>query len=92
MFENALSFIPAPRIKKAALEKAGTLSARGVAEALRRDLDKEVVPELRRVLRVVNERHEAMKHERAALAKPKIDVTDVAAAMLRPEGEVRNPA
>ena len=35
-----------PQAKKAALEKAGTLNARGVAEALRRDLGK-VVPELR---------------------------------------------
>ena len=37
-----------PQAKKAALEKAGTLNARGVAEALRRDLGK-VVPELRRI-------------------------------------------
>ena len=35
MFENALSFIAAPQAKKAALEKAGTLNARGVAEAAR---------------------------------------------------------
>ena len=37
-----------PQAKKAAFEKAGTLNARGVAEALRRDLGK-VVPELRRI-------------------------------------------
>src|SRR5437016_1768950 len=78
MFENAVSFIDAPRYKKAALEKAGTLNARGVAEALRRDLGKEVVPELRRILKDVNERRAAIKPERATLAKPKIDMTDVA--------------
>ena len=43
-----------PQAKKAAFEKAGTLNARGVAEALRRDLGK-VVPELRRI-QTVNER------------------------------------
>jgi hypothetical protein len=85
MFETAVSFIPAPALKKAALEKPGTLNARGVAEALRRDLGKHVVPELRSTLRVVNERKAAMKHERAALAKPKIDSTDVVAAMQRRE-------
>jgi len=37
---------PVPQAKKAALEKAETLTARGVAEALRRDLGKAVVPEL----------------------------------------------
>lgn len=83
MFETALSFIAAPKAKKAAIEKAGTLNARGVAEALRRDLGKDVVPELRRIRRVVNERKEATKHERAALAKLTIDTTDVAAAILR---------
>jgi hypothetical protein len=85
MLEDALSFIAAPKLKKAALEKPGTLNGRGVAEALRRDLGKHVVPELRRILRVVGERREAMKHERATLAKPKIDATDLAAAMLRQE-------
>jgi len=56
MFENALSYIAAPQAKKAALEKVGTLNARGVAEALRRDLGKAVVPELRRIRQTVNER------------------------------------
>ena len=44
-----------PQAKKAAFERAGTLNARGVAEALRRDLGK-VVPELRRIRQTVNER------------------------------------
>ena len=47
-----------PQAKKAALEKAGTLNARGVAEALRRDLGK-AVPELRRIRQTVNERSAA---------------------------------
>lgn len=85
MLDNALSFIPVPKAKKNAIEKPGTLNARGVAEALRRDLGKVVVPELRRIRRVVNERKEAMKHERAALTKPNIDTTDVAAALRRQE-------
>jgi hypothetical protein len=85
MLETVLSFIAAPKVKKVALEKPGTLDAHGVAQALRRDLGKDVVPELRRIRRVVSERKEAMKNERAALGKPKIDATDVAAAMLRQE-------
>jgi hypothetical protein len=32
MFETALSFIAAPKLKKSALEKPGTLNARGVAD------------------------------------------------------------
>ena len=49
-----------PQAKKAAFEKARTLNARGVAEALRRDLGK-VVPELRRTRQTVNERTAADK-------------------------------
>jgi hypothetical protein len=84
MFETALSFIPAPKLKRSALEKPGTLNARGVAEALRQEVGK-YVPELRRIYCIINERKEALKHERAALAKPKIDPGDAAAAAMRPE-------
>ena len=48
--------IAAPQAKKAALEKAESLNARSVAEALRGDLGKAVVPELRRIRQTVNER------------------------------------
>ena len=50
-------FHRAPRAKKAALEKAETLNARGVEEALRRDLGKAVVPEL--IRQTIKERGEA---------------------------------
>ena len=48
--------IATPQAKKAALERAETLNARSVAEALRGDLGKAVVPELRRIRQTVNER------------------------------------
>jgi hypothetical protein len=76
MFENALTFIAAPQAKRAAIEKAGTLNARGVAEEMRREMGKLVVPELRRILREVNGRRDAVQAERAALATPKTDATD----------------
>ena len=68
-----------PQAKKAALEKAGTLNARGVAETLRRDLGK-VVPELRRIRQTVNERTAAdragnlgvcLRHYRPLMLTPK---------------------
>ena len=43
------------------------------------------MPELRRVTNVVREQRQCIKQQRAALAKPKIDSTDLAAAMLRQE-------
>jgi hypothetical protein len=85
MLENALSFIAAPKVMKDRIAKVGTLNALGIAQAMRRELSKDVVPELRRIRRVVSERKEATKHERAALAKPTIDATDLAAALLRQE-------
>ena len=45
--------IATPQAKKAALERAETLNARSVAEALRGDLGKPVVPELRRIRQTV---------------------------------------
>jgi hypothetical protein len=83
MFQNAVTFIAAPKAMKSKLEAPGTLNLRGVEEALRRELGKNVIPELRRIHRIVTERKEAMKQERAALAKPKIDATDAAAISLR---------
>jgi len=85
MFENTLSIIAAPKGTKAALEKGGTLNAVGIAQAMRRELGKNVVPALRRYRQTVNERSAAMERERAAMAKPKIDATGVRAAMLRQE-------
>jgi hypothetical protein len=85
MFENAVTFIAAPKAMKSKLEAPGTLNSRGVEEALRRELGKNVVPELRRILRVVNERKAAIKNERAVLATPKIDSTDLAATLRRQE-------
>ena len=52
---------------------------------MQRELDKNVVPALRRYRQTVNERSAAMERERAAMAKPKIDASDVTAAMLRQE-------
>jgi hypothetical protein len=48
--------LAAPQAREAALEKTETLNARSVAEALRGDLGKAVVPELRRIRETVNER------------------------------------
>jgi hypothetical protein len=42
MFETAVSFFGAPRVKRSALEKLGTLNRWGVEEALRRELGKNV--------------------------------------------------
>ena len=81
MLENAVTFIAAPKAMKSKLEAPGTLNSRGVEEALRRELGKNVIPELRRTRRIVAERKEAVKQERAALAKPKIDSTDWAATL-----------
>jgi hypothetical protein len=54
-YRQPLSLLRSPQAKKAALEKAGMLNVRSVAEALRRDLGN-VVPELRRTRQTVNER------------------------------------
>jgi hypothetical protein len=43
MFETALSFIAAPKLKRSALEKPGTLNSRGVAVALRQEVAKYVL-------------------------------------------------
>ena len=51
-----MALIATPQAKKTAREKAETLNARSVAEALRGDLGKAVVPELRRIRQTVNER------------------------------------
>ena len=88
MLENALSFIAAPQAMKAEIEGPGTLNARGVLEALRNKLGRSVVPELGRILRVVNERKAALKQERAALTMPKIDPNDVSKTLLRQEARV----
>ena len=85
MLENTLSMIAGPKVKKAALEKSGTLNAIGIAQAMRRELGKDIVPTLRRMRQTVDERSAAIERERATMAKPKIDATDVTAAMLRQE-------
>lgn len=85
MLETALSFFAAPAAKRAKLAEPGTLSERGLAESLRKDLGTNVVPELRRIRKTVDERRAAIGEERKALARPRIDTADVAAAMLRQE-------
>jgi hypothetical protein len=65
MLEDALSFIAAPKAMKSKLEAPGALNSRGVEEALRRELGKNVIPELCRTRRIVAERKDALKHERA---------------------------
>lgn len=45
---------------------------------MRGELSKDIVPELRRIRRVVNDRREAVKQQRAALAQVKVDPTDLA--------------
>ena len=67
MLETALTFIAAPQAMKAEIEAPRTLNAHGVAEALRNKLSKSVVPELARILRVVNERKAALVVERASI-------------------------
>ena len=85
MLENALSFVTVPKAKKDELEKLGTLNPRGVSEAMLVAMGKAAAPELRRTLKVVAERREALKRERATLAKPNIDKADAAAAVMRSE-------
>ena len=85
MFENVLSMMASPRVKQAALEKGGTLNAVGIAQALREELGKEVVPTLRRTRQDIDEQSASLVQQRAALAKPKLDTADIPAAMRRQE-------
>jgi hypothetical protein len=84
-FNTALSFMGAGGAKRSELEKRGTLSPKGVAEAVREFAGKGVIPELKKFRERVAAERANLKQRRAALGKPKVDPTDLAAAMLRQE-------
>jgi hypothetical protein len=85
LFANAASFIGATSTKRAELERQGTLTPKGIADVLRDFADKGPTPELRRTREKIDQVKADLKTAREQLARPKIDPSDVAAAMLRQE-------
>lgn len=83
VFENALSFMGATRAKREELAKRGTLTEKGIADELRAFADKGMTPTLRQARERIESAKAVMHSKRVALAKPKVDPTDVAAAILR---------
>ena len=69
LLETTLSFLDAPKAKKEAIGKTGRLSSSELAQALQRELGKEVVPALHRIRRAVDEGTMAIERERNASAK-----------------------
>lgn len=85
LLKTVAVFIQAPQNVRAEIEGPGTLSVSGVNQELRARLSKIVVPELRRIQRLVQDRTADMKRERLALARPQVDPADTASALLRQE-------
>jgi len=85
MIDNALTAIDAPKAMKDRVAQIKTLNALGIAQALRGELSRNVVPELRRIRRVAQERRDVVKSQREALAQVKVDATDVVGALQRQE-------
>lgn len=84
-FENAMTFIGAASAKRRALEAEGNLSPKGISEAVREFVDGGMAPELRRVRERMHQVQAELAARREALAKPKIDQADEAAARIRAE-------
>lgn len=84
-FETALSFLGAGTAKRAELAKTGTLSPKGIAEAMQAYADKNMLPALAKFREQVTSERANLAMKREHLSRPKIDRTDAAAAMLRAE-------
>lgn len=63
MLENALTFIGVPKAMNERVSKAGTLNELGIAQALRGELNKAVMPELRRIRDAIAERRDAIARQ-----------------------------
>lgn len=85
MIEDALVAIGAPKEMKARVAQAGTLNELGLAQALRGELSRNIVPELRRIRKLAQERRAAVEAQRAALAQVKVDPADLVGALQRQE-------
>jgi len=82
-FENAASFVGAATAKRREFEAEGRLSPKGVAEAVQEFVGGGMNGELKRIRKCIGETEAAIAERRKALARPKIDKTDAAAAALR---------
>jgi len=85
MFENALSWIDAPKAKGAELTRSGTLSEKGVKMTLRAHFAPTVRQELRRYTADVAAEAEAIKASRASLTRPTFDKADLIGELQRQE-------
>jgi hypothetical protein len=85
MIETALAAIGVPKAMKERVAQNKTLNELGLAQALRGELSKAVIPELRRIRKVAQERRAPIESQRAAMAQVKVDPTDVAGASQRQE-------
>jgi hypothetical protein len=84
-FDTALSFLGAGAAKRAELAKRGTLSDKGIAEAVREFADKGITPELKKFRDQIAVDRANLEQRRLKLGTPKIDPSDLAAAVLRQE-------
>lgn len=66
-------------------EAPGTLSQKGVLEAVRAEAQKLAIPNLRRIQHHVQQAGKKLESKRKALSVPAFDKTDIAGAMLRAE-------
>lgn len=85
MVETALAATGAPKAAQERVAQNRTLNALGIAQALRGELTRNVVPELRRIRRVAQERRAAVESQRAAMAQVRVDAADVVGARHREE-------
>ncbi|TGP27359.1 hypothetical protein EN875_034020 [Mesorhizobium sp. M2D.F.Ca.ET.232.01.1.1] len=85
-FHKALSFIESVPATRSRLAGPGTLSAKGLNEAVRSVAAEKVVPDLRRAMWEAEKVANGLKNDMSRLAVPRQhDKTDVAGAMLRAE-------
>ncbi|BAV45843.1 Uncharacterized protein MLTONO_0940 [Mesorhizobium loti] len=87
-FSKALHFVETVPNTRSQLAKPGTLSEKGLNDAVRSLAAEKVVPELRRAMWTAERAANGLKNELSRLAVPRQhDKTDIAGAMLR--GEIR---
>lgn len=84
-FRHAVHFAESIPNHRAEVAQPGTLSAKGIADAVRSRAAEKVVPELRRAAWEVEKAGNDLTNQRLRLAVPKPDKADVAGAVLRSE-------
>lgn len=85
MFERTFALADVAAAKKVELARPGTLSPKGIAQALRTQLSVGAAAELRKHLEAVEANEAAIRAETERLATPEIDRSDLMGEMQRQE-------